>query len=234
MLPCSRPWGTKDAWWAWTSRSVPRTVARSKPTSLQVISLSSRAIPRRLMSSTAPAAWSAPVTRSWSFWIQATPRLTSPRSLRPTRPWSPPAPTSSPPTVSWAWCTIRRAASRNGSPTIPRGPRPSLRPGILTSFSRNQNGGSMKVSSIERSQLGRAPGSSESDEPRGAVMQDFTLVIPTYNRPKQLEALLTYLAAQQPQCHVLILDSSQPKQRQANRKIAGLANLKLKYAEFPS
>jgi len=26
-------------------------------------------------------------------------------------------------------------------------------------------------------------------------MQDFTLVIPTYNRPKQLEALLTYLGA---------------------------------------
>ena len=53
----------------------------------------------------------------------------------------------------------------------------------------------MKVSSIERSPLGRVPGSSESDEPRGAVMQDFTLVIPTYNRPKQLEALLTYLGA---------------------------------------
>jgi glycosyltransferase domain-containing protein len=65
-------------------------------------------------------------------------------------------------------------------------------------------------------------------------MQDFTLVIPTYNRPKQLEALLTYLGTQQPQCHVLILDSSQPKLRQANRKIAERANLKLKYSEFPS
>ena len=64
-------------------------------------------------------------------------------------------------------------------------------------------------------------------------MQDFTLVIPTYNRPKQLDALLTYLGAQQSQCHVLIPDFSQPKQRQANRKIAELANLKLKYAEFP-
>ncbi|HET9536661.1 MAG TPA: hypothetical protein VFP43_15190, partial [Mesorhizobium sp.] len=46
--------------------------------------------------------------------------------------------------------------------------------------------------------------------------------------------MLTYLGAQQSQCHVLILDSSQPKQRQANRKIAELALLKLKYAEFPS
>ena len=65
-------------------------------------------------------------------------------------------------------------------------------------------------------------------------MQDFTLVIPTYNRPKQLQALLSYLGAQQPQCHVLILDSSQSNQRQANRKIAARTNLKLKYSEFPS
>ena len=65
-------------------------------------------------------------------------------------------------------------------------------------------------------------------------MQDFTLVIPTYNRPKQLQALLTYLAAQQPRCRILILDSSQPEQRHANRKIAELANFKLEYAEFPS
>ena len=65
-------------------------------------------------------------------------------------------------------------------------------------------------------------------------MQDFTLVIPTYNRPKQLQALLTYLAAQQPRCRILILDSSQPEQRHANRQIAELTNLKLEYAEFPS
>ena len=51
-------------------------------------------------------------------------------------------------------------------------------------------------------------------------MQDFTLVIPTYNRPQQLQALLTYLGAQQLQCRVLILDSSQPPQRRANLKIA--------------
>ena len=65
-------------------------------------------------------------------------------------------------------------------------------------------------------------------------MQDFTLVIPTYNRPKQLQALLTYLAAQQPRCRILILDSSQPEQRHANRQIAELTNFKLEYAEFPS
>ena len=65
-------------------------------------------------------------------------------------------------------------------------------------------------------------------------MQDFTLVIPTYNRPKQLQALLTYLAAQQPQCRILILDSSQPEQRHANRQIAGLTNFNLEYVEFSS
>jgi len=65
-------------------------------------------------------------------------------------------------------------------------------------------------------------------------MQDFTLVIPTYNRPKLLEALLTYLGAQPQRCRVLVLDSSQPQPRAANRKIVELANLKLDYAEFPS
>jgi glycosyltransferase domain-containing protein len=66
-------------------------------------------------------------------------------------------------------------------------------------------------------------------------MQDFTLVIPTYNRPKQLEAFLSYLSAGgPPQCQILILDSSQPAPRAANRKIAELAKLRLDYVEFPS
>ena len=63
-------------------------------------------------------------------------------------------------------------------------------------------------------------------------MQDFTLVIPTYNRPKLLEALLTYLSAQPPRCRILVLDSSQPQPRAANRKIVELAELKLDYASF--
>ena len=113
------------------------------------------------------------------------------------------------------------AASRNGFPTIPTQAASEFAAGILTSFSRNQNGGSMKMSSIERSQLGREPGSSESDQPRGAMMQDFILVIPTYNRAKQLEALLTYLGAQQSQCHVLILVSAS---RSNDKPIARLPN----------
>jgi glycosyltransferase domain-containing protein len=65
-------------------------------------------------------------------------------------------------------------------------------------------------------------------------MQDFTLVIPTYNRPKQLRALLAYLGAETALCRILILDSSKPRLRAANRKSAELAKLKLDYAEFPA
>src|SRR5262245_11472369 len=65
-------------------------------------------------------------------------------------------------------------------------------------------------------------------------MQDFTLVIPTYNRPKQLGALLAYLAANESEFRILILDSSDARGRAANRKIASLAKLKLDYVEFAS
>jgi glycosyltransferase domain-containing protein len=92
----------------------------------------------------------------------------------------------------------------------------------------------MKVSSTEQSQLGLAPGPDVSVERGKAAMQDFTLVIPTYNRPKQLKALLTHLGAQRPECRLLILDSSELKSRAANRRIVDLANLRLDYAEFPS
>ena len=65
-------------------------------------------------------------------------------------------------------------------------------------------------------------------------MRDFTLIIPTYNRPKQLGALLAYLNAQQLESRVLILDSSQPQPRAANRKMIRSAGLDLEYAEFPA
>jgi glycosyltransferase domain-containing protein len=92
----------------------------------------------------------------------------------------------------------------------------------------------MKVGSTEPSPLGRAPGSNESAEPGKAALEDFTLIIPTYNRPKQLGALLTYLSAGRPQCRILILDSSEPRPRAANRKVIELPNLKLDYIEFPT
>jgi glycosyltransferase domain-containing protein len=65
-------------------------------------------------------------------------------------------------------------------------------------------------------------------------MQDFTLVIPTYNRPKPLEALLAYLRAKKQRCRILILDSSLPQARAANRSVIALTDLKLQYSEFPS
>jgi glycosyltransferase domain-containing protein len=65
-------------------------------------------------------------------------------------------------------------------------------------------------------------------------MQDFTLVIPTYNRPKPLEALLAYLRAKKQRCRILILDSSLPPQRAANRNVIALTDLKIQYSEFPS
>jgi glycosyltransferase domain-containing protein len=65
-------------------------------------------------------------------------------------------------------------------------------------------------------------------------MQDFTLVIPTYNRPKPLAALLKYLEAAQPPCRILVLDSSQPEPRAATRKLVQATNLTLDYLEFPS
>jgi glycosyltransferase domain-containing protein len=92
----------------------------------------------------------------------------------------------------------------------------------------------MRVSSTEQSQLGRALGSNASGEQGKAVMQDFTLVIPTYNRPKPLAALLKYLEAGQPPCRILVLDSSQPQPRAATRKLVQATNLTLDYLEFPS
>jgi len=65
-------------------------------------------------------------------------------------------------------------------------------------------------------------------------MEDFTLVIPTYNRPKQLRALLSYLSARALQSRVLVLDSSEAKPRVANRKIIEQTKLNLGYAEFAS
>jgi glycosyltransferase domain-containing protein len=65
-------------------------------------------------------------------------------------------------------------------------------------------------------------------------MQDFTLVIPTYNRPKPLEALLAYLRAKKQRCRILILDSSLPQQREVNRSVIALTDLKIQYSEFPS
>lgn len=65
-------------------------------------------------------------------------------------------------------------------------------------------------------------------------MRDFTLVIPTYNRPHLLAALLTYLERENPDCHVLVLDSSRPELLATNRARVAASNLDTEFSEFPS
>jgi glycosyltransferase domain-containing protein len=70
-------------------------------------------------------------------------------------------------------------------------------------------------------------------EDRGEMMDDFTLVIPTYNRPQQLSALLEYLEAERPGFRVLVLDSSRPEVPARNRERTARSTLDIEYAEFP-
>jgi glycosyltransferase domain-containing protein len=65
------------------------------------------------------------------------------------------------------------------------------------------------------------------------MRRDFTLLIPTYNRSRQLAALLGYLEAERAECSVLVADSSQPDERAVNRSLAARAKLDLEYQEFP-
>jgi glycosyltransferase domain-containing protein len=64
-------------------------------------------------------------------------------------------------------------------------------------------------------------------------MRDFTLVIPTYNHPQVLAALLGYLETESADCRVLVLDSSRPDLQAANRKRVGGSSLDVEFAEFP-
>jgi glycosyltransferase domain-containing protein len=63
-------------------------------------------------------------------------------------------------------------------------------------------------------------------------MRDFTLVIPTFNRGRLFAALLSYLETEKADCHVLVLDSSQPEILTANRARAAASNLEIEFAEF--
>lgn len=64
-------------------------------------------------------------------------------------------------------------------------------------------------------------------------MQDFTLVIPTYNRPRELGALLTYLGRLGVEFRILVLDSSRPDEREANQRRIEATKLRVKHAEYP-
>jgi glycosyltransferase domain-containing protein len=64
-------------------------------------------------------------------------------------------------------------------------------------------------------------------------MRDFTLIIPTYNRPHLLAALLRYLEIERADFHILVLDSSRPEVMATNRARLAAFNLDSEFAEFP-
>lgn len=65
------------------------------------------------------------------------------------------------------------------------------------------------------------------------VMRDLTLILPTYNRPQLLAALLDYLETEKADCRVLVLDSSSPDVLAANRNRMTGCSLDAEYVEFP-
>jgi len=64
-------------------------------------------------------------------------------------------------------------------------------------------------------------------------MRDFTLIIPTYNRPHLLAALLSYLETERADFQIIVLDSSRPEIVAANRARLAASSLDSKFAEFP-
>jgi glycosyltransferase domain-containing protein len=61
-----------------------------------------------------------------------------------------------------------------------------------------------------------------------------TLVMPTYNRPRDLSRNLRFLDAQGLSSKVVVLDSSTPKHRRANKAALADLSLDLTYREYPS
>lgn len=64
------------------------------------------------------------------------------------------------------------------------------------------------------------------------MQSDFTLVVPTYNRPKQLAKLLSYLAREQASFPIFVLDSSHPEHRIENQRIVTTSGLSISYKEY--
>jgi glycosyltransferase domain-containing protein len=64
--------------------------------------------------------------------------------------------------------------------------------------------------------------------------QQYTLVVPTYNRPQLFGQLLRYLSRRQAQFRIVVLDSGKDDTRQANRAAVKAAGLDIRYLEFDS
>jgi glycosyltransferase domain-containing protein len=65
-------------------------------------------------------------------------------------------------------------------------------------------------------------------------VQDYTLIVPTFNRPRQLSRLLTYLARQQVSFPVLVLDSSDEEANAENRALVAGVALDARHLTYPS
>lgn len=61
---------------------------------------------------------------------------------------------------------------------------------------------------------------------------DFTLVIPTYNRPEQLNKLLAYLGREQAKFPILVLDSSSTDNKEKNQQIIKTLDLPITYIDY--
>jgi len=64
------------------------------------------------------------------------------------------------------------------------------------------------------------------------MTDDYTLIIPTYNRSRLLMALLRFLAAEGADFPIMVLDSSNAEHRVRNRALAAQSVLKLEYVEY--
>ena len=61
---------------------------------------------------------------------------------------------------------------------------------------------------------------------------EYTLLIPTYNRPGQLASLLAYLEREGAGFPIHVLDSSQPGNRDLNRRASDREGLDVEYREY--
>jgi glycosyltransferase domain-containing protein len=64
------------------------------------------------------------------------------------------------------------------------------------------------------------------------MMRDFTLIIPTHNRPRLFAGLLGYLETERADCPILVLDSSDPEAVAANRDRVAACSLPVEFLEL--
>lgn len=65
-----------------------------------------------------------------------------------------------------------------------------------------------------------------------SLADKFTLVVPTYNRPALLNGLLSYFHSKAAKFKILILDSSSPESKAANRRVISKCALNIDHLEF--